>query len=67
MTLAEIYDAFTPGSLGFCKAVETYCGFGISLDEIERIANLAADAEDFQSIWENDDSWTDENNPQSDV
>jgi hypothetical protein len=60
MTLAQIYSQFTRGSQGFCKAVETYCGFGISLDETKRIAEKAETAEDFQRIWEFEDWWTDE-------
>lgn len=62
MTLDQIYAEFTVGSQGFCIAVETHCWFGISRAEIARIAERAATAEEFQAIWENDDSWTDENN-----
>ena len=62
MTIEQIYSDYTVGSQGFCIAIETHCGFGISRTEIARIAARASDAEQFQSIWENDDSWTDENN-----
>ena len=62
MTLTDIYSEFVAGSQGFCDAVRTHCGFGISTTEIERIAERAKDADDFQRIWENDDSWTDEQN-----
>lgn len=62
MTINEIYATYTVGSQGFCKAVETYCGFGASIAEIERIADIADTAEEFQSVWENDDSWTDAKN-----
>lgn len=59
MTLADIYDVFTPGSQGFAIAVETHCGFGISREEIKRIANKAATAEQFEAIWSNEDWWSD--------
>ncbi len=62
MKLTEIYQQFTVGSNGFCIAVETHCGFGISRAEIMRIAELADDADAFQRIWKGDDSWTDANN-----
>lgn len=62
MTLLQIFDTYTAGSPGFCKAVQTHCGFNASLAEIKRIADLADTAEKFQQVWENDDSWTDENN-----
>ena len=59
MTLSEIYAAYVPGSDGFCKAVDTHCGFCTSFDETKRIAERATSAEDFQKIWENEDRWTD--------
>ena len=62
MTLEQIYSDFTPGSPGFCIAVETHCGFQTSREETARIAAKAKTAADFQSVWENDDSWTDANN-----
>lgn len=62
MTINDIYAAYTPGSQGFCIAVETYCGYQTSRTETARIAALAPTADDFQAVWENDDSWTDENN-----
>ena len=62
MTIEQIYDNYTPGSQGFCIAVETYCGFQTSRTETARIAAKARDAAAFLSIWENDDSWTDKNN-----
>lgn len=62
MTLADIYAKFTAGDRGFIAAVQSHCGFCCSDAEIERIADLATDAGDFQRIWENDDSWTDANN-----
>lgn len=62
VTLKEIYAEYVPGSLGFCIAVETYCGFKTTRTETERIADLAATAEEFEAVWEEDDSWTDENN-----
>jgi hypothetical protein len=49
MTINEIYATYTVGSQGFCKAVETHCGYSVSIS--------------FQSVWENnDDSWTDAKN-----
>lgn len=62
MTLADIYSQFTPGSQGFCTAVSDHCGFEISRDEIRRIAERAATAEQFEAAWEGDDWWTDANN-----
>jgi hypothetical protein len=59
MTIADIYREFTRGSPGFAAAVETNCGFGISRDEITRIANNADTAEHFQKIWENESWWKD--------
>jgi hypothetical protein len=62
MTLKEIYQQFTPGSLGFAKAVETHCGFNTTIDETKRIAERAKTAEEFEAIWQNEDWWTDANN-----
>ena len=62
MTIQQIYAAFTPGSKGFVKAVEAHCGYCASSTEIERIAAKTTDAAEFQTVWENDDSWTDANN-----
>lgn len=62
MTLSQIYSQFTRGSQGFCRAVETHCGFNTSMDETKRIADKAETAEDFERIWESDDNWTDEKN-----
>lgn len=59
MTLAQIYTEYTRGSQGFCIAVETHCGFCISRDEIQRIAERAETPEQFQAIWDNEDWWTD--------
>lgn len=66
MTLSEIYEKFNAGSPGFVDAVQSHCGLYASDAEIERIADLADDADSFQHIWENDDSWTDENNGETD-
>lgn len=65
MTIEQIYSNFTTGSQGFCIAIETHCGFQTSRAETKRIAAKAKTAAEFQSIWENDDSWTDENNSES--
>ena len=62
MTLAEIYDTYNIGSDGFCRAVETHCGFEISRKEIARIAKRAATPEEFEKIWYGADWWTNENN-----
>jgi len=67
MTLAQIYAQFTPGSQGFCIAVADHCGFGISRDEIRRIAEKSPTAEQFEAAWEGDDWWTDDNNPAADA
>lgn len=62
MTINEIYATYTTGSQGFCKAIEAHCGYNLSITEIKRIADKSPTAEEFQATWENDDSWTDENN-----
>lgn len=67
MTLAQIYAQFTPGSQGFCIAVADLCGFGISRDEIRRIAENSPTAEQFEAAWEGDDWWSDDNNPDADA
>ena len=59
MTLADIYSQFTRGSQGFCIAVETHCGFGISRDEIKRIAEVAETAAMFEATWDATDWWAD--------
>ena len=62
MTLTEIYNAYTHGSLGFANAVSNHCGFEISYDEIQRIAGQAKTAAEFQRIWEDEDWWVDPEN-----
>lgn len=57
--LSRIYREFTRGSTGFCREVETWCGYNISINEITRIAARAATAEEFAAIWENSEWWTD--------
>lgn len=60
--LETIFADFRPGSQGFVQAVATNCGFEISDDEIRRISTRAETADQFQTIWENEDWWTDKNN-----
>ena len=62
MALEEIYATFSTGSEGFIRAVETHCGFGISRDEIERIAEDAESPVEFELIYTNEDYWTDDKN-----
>lgn len=62
MTLANIYDEFTAGSDGFCRAVSSWCGFDMSRTEIERVGLRAKTAEKFEDIYANEDWWTDANN-----
>lgn len=57
MTLAEIYSTYTIGSEGFCRAVETHCGYDLSREQIARIAERASTAEEFHHIWENEAWW----------
>lgn len=59
--ITEIYSEYTPGSTGFCIAVETHCAFDISRDEIGRISRRAGTPAEFVKIWENEDWWTDAN------
>lgn len=58
--MENIYNEFRTGSQGFVIAVETYCGFELSRDEIERIAEKAQTADEFRRIWENENWWCDQ-------
>ena len=60
MTLQEIYATFTPGSAGFCAAIVSNGSWGVNREEASRIAEMAATAEEFQQVWEDDNSWTDD-------
>jgi hypothetical protein len=60
MTLQEIYATFTPGSAGFCAAIVSNGSWGVNRDEAQRIAEMAATAEEFQQVWDSDSSWTDD-------
>lgn len=62
MTIETIYEEFSRGSNGFVHAVQTHCGYDISDAEIERIAEKAETAAEFDRIWQNEDFWTDRNN-----
>lgn len=62
MTFEQIAKEYSWNSTGFAIAVETHLGYGISREEIERIASKAATPAEFHSIWENEDFWTDANN-----
>lgn len=55
--LSEIYQQFTRGSEGFCRAVESQCGFDLTREQIRAIAKRAKNAEEFHSIWANEDRW----------
>jgi hypothetical protein len=61
MTLAEIYSEFAPGSPGFVRAVQKYCGaqFGCSNAEIERLGRACKTAAEFENDWSGDVYWTD--------
>jgi hypothetical protein len=59
MTLHEIYDEYDPGSEGFCRAVETHCGYQMTREEIERIGDVAKTPEEFDRIWEDHGWWCD--------
>jgi hypothetical protein len=62
MTITEIFAQFRKGSQGFVQAVQDYCGYDCSHEEIARIAERANNADEFQTIWENEDWWADANN-----
>lgn len=62
MNITEIYAEFEIGSTSFIRAVQSHCGFNCSDEEIERIAKRAANGDEFQKIWENEDWWTRANN-----
>jgi len=57
MTIAEIYNSFNIGSEGFCRAVETHCGYDILREQVARIAERAKTAEEFHNIWANEAWW----------
>ena len=57
MTLTEIYDTYTPGSEGFCIAVETHCNLNVTREETARIAAASPDARSFKATWEEMDWW----------
>lgn len=61
MTLNDIYNEFTIGSLGFVLAIETHAGVDCSREEIERIAGKAPTADEFMRIWSDEAWWRDEN------
>ena len=59
-TLAEIYTEYTPGSTGFCAAVQTQCdGYQLSDAEIERLAARCKTAAEFDAAWHSDTWWCD--------
>lgn len=68
MTLEEICETYTFGSLGFCIAVETHCGFDMHRDQVAEAAARAASvfsdvsraeasdlAEAFEAAWQEAD------------
>lgn len=59
MTLEEIFREFTPGSVGFIKAVQTHCGMDISDSEIARLASECPTWWAFEDAWENETWWMD--------
>ena len=74
MSLDEIYDTYTPGSLGFIRAVQTHLSLSLqngpgggeshinqqlSDDEIGRIAHASANPEAFMHTWEHETWWLD--------
>lgn len=46
MDIKAIFETYTPGSQGFCIAVETHCGFEMSRAEIERVGVKAWECSD---------------------
>jgi hypothetical protein len=67
MTIEEIYEEYTPGSVGFVKAVQTHYAFDLSEAEIERIATHpdVRNADDFDRHVDDNDWWEDENQGRS--
>lgn len=57
LSIEDIYCQFSRGSDGFCRAVETHCGFDITRAQIGRIAERARTADEFVHIWENSVWW----------
>ena len=58
--LNQIANEYKWGSRGFIIAIETYCGYNMSRTEIERIADRTSTPDEFQTMWENDVDWLDE-------
>jgi hypothetical protein len=59
MSLEEIFREFTPGSVGFIKAVKTHAGMDITNSEIARLASECPDWWSFEDAWENETWWMD--------
>jgi hypothetical protein len=59
MTLEQIFEEFTPGSVGFIKAVLTHGGMDISDSEIARLASKCQTWWTFEDAWENETWWMD--------
>lgn len=68
MTLEQIFEEFTPGSVDFIKAVLTHGGMDISDSEIARLASECPTWWTFEDAWENETWWMDiVNGEQSEV
>jgi len=72
ITLHDIWekhiDAIKHGLImpGFIEEVHTHCGYELTDSEVERIAKVAKDADDFDSIWADQDWWLDRFNGMDD-
>jgi hypothetical protein len=60
MTLAEIYEAYTPGSCGFVREVQKNLGLEISNEETERLGRACKTPEAFAYDLNHTAWWTDE-------
>lgn len=60
MDIHAVYEVYDIGSNGFVAAIVTYCGYGISPAEIERIAEEAETGAEFEEILRHEYWWMDE-------
>jgi hypothetical protein len=51
--LERIYAEYTPGSLGFAREVFSHCGYGMTVERIQKLSLQAKTAEEFHDLWEN--------------
>lgn len=60
LTLKDIYDQFTPGTDGFGRAIEKYCGMDLTSAQAMRIGAVARTPDEFVQLWTHFTWWRDE-------